>query len=75
MIKYIKITDIDMTGKRVRFQGVCLDKCDMSWLIHNVASQSGNVIWPIVTDIYWDSYKYSELKDELIKWISRYNNK
>lgn len=75
MIKDFKVSEIDLSGKRVRFRGVCEDKCGLSSVIHHVAFLAGNSVWPLWSDIYWDSFKYSDLKEELIRWIDKYNNK
>lgn len=74
-MKRINIQDIDFSKPRVRYQGEVQDKCDLSFLINEVALMAGNGDWPLHSDIYWHSSKYSELKETLIGWINKYNEK
>lgn len=68
----IDIASINTDKPRVRYKGRVQDKCDLSYLIHEVALMAGNSSWPLYSDIYWDSAKYDELKNILIKWIDKY---
>lgn len=72
MANGIDVSAIDFSKPKVRYKGKVQDKCDLSYLIHEVAFMAGNSAWPLYSDIYWDSAKYDELKHILIKWINKY---
>ena len=59
------LSTIDLSHSRVRCNGRVLGKCSLSSLIREINSRLG-ITWLTATDIYWDSFKYSELKDTLI---------
>ena len=73
MATKIEITNIDFNKPRVRYKGKVQDKCDLSFLIHEVAFMAGNTSWPLYSDIYWDKARYEELKTILLEWIDKYN--
>lgn len=68
----VDISEIDFSKPRVRYKGRVQDKCGLSYLIHEVAFMTGNDSWPLYSDIYWDSAKYDDLKNFLLKWIDKY---
>lgn len=70
-MRKIQLDLIDMTRPRVRYNGEVQDKCQLAGLIHDVALMAGNSIWPLYSDIYWDSATYVYLKAELNKWMER----
>lgn len=62
---YYKLETLDLTRPRVRCNGRALDKCSLSSLIHEVALRSGWDAFPLVSDIYWDTMTYAELRAKL----------
>lgn len=74
-MRQIEIESIDMSKPRVRYKGQVQDKCALSGLIHDVALMAGNSVYPMWSDIYWDSARYDELRDYLTKWIEKYKSK
>ena len=74
-MKPVRIEEIDFSKPRVRYQGKVQDKCDLSFLIHEVALSAGNSVWPLYSDIYWDTALYKELVDDLKKWVEKHKNK
>ena len=67
MSYYYDLSTLDMSRPRVRCNGRVLDKCALSGLIHELALRAGWEAWPLVSDIYWDSMTYAELRAELDK--------
>lgn len=65
MSYYYDLSTLDMSHPRVRCNGCALDKCALSGLIHEVAQRAGWAAWPLVSDIYWYSMTYAELRAEL----------
>lgn len=59
------INDFDFSKPKARYRGEVLDKCSMSHWIHVTDFMLGNDDWPTYYDIYWDSAKYDEMKNEL----------
>lgn len=62
-----------MSKPRVRCNGRALDKCALSGLIHEVALRSGWDSWPLVSDIYWDTMTYAELRAKLDVFYTAYS--
>lgn len=72
MLNSVQISSFDLSKPRVRYAGRVLDKCSLSSYIHDVAVMVKHDCFPLYTDIYWDSCTYSELKEQLIKFINRF---
>lgn len=72
MSYYYDLSTLDMSHPRVRCNGFALDKCALSGLIHEVALRSGWEAWPIISDIYWYSMTYADLRAELDKFYLAY---
>lgn len=75
MTRRINIADIDFSKPRVRYKGEVQDKCSLSGLIHDTAFMLGNTSWPLWSDIYWDTARYDELRDRLIKNVNALKQK
>ena len=69
----VNISLVDLSRAKVRYNGRVLDKCGLSSLIHDVAliAKDHYVGCTLYTDIYWDTITYNELREYLIKWISK----
>lgn len=65
MKRDLSLIEISANGRNVKYDGVCLDKCAISSLIHDVANK-GYVLW---SDIYWFSATKKELVDYLRTFI------
>ena len=65
MSYYYDLSTLDMSHPRVRCNGCALDKCALSGLIHEVAQRAGWDAWPLVSDVYWYSMTYAELRADL----------
>lgn len=57
--------DFDFSHKFVKYKGKRIDKCEVKTHIHTAAYQLGNIVWPLMTDIYWYDMGYAELKVDL----------
>ena len=67
---YYDLNTIDLSCKRVRCNGRSLDKCALSGLIREVNIKAG-ITYITWSDIYWDSAKYSELKNCLLDSLKK----
>ena len=70
---YYNLETLDLSRARVRCNGRALDKCSLASLIHEVALRAGNREWPLWSDIYWYSGLYSELREDLNRWLVKFN--
>lgn len=66
MIKYFSSSEFDFSGKRVRFNGKCQSKFDLSYLIGLLKPLSCYSIYP-------DAYPYADYVSEL-KSLLGYGN-
>ena len=71
--KWFNVKDITFTKTRVKYKGRLSDKCEVKSLIHETEYMLGNIVWPLVTDIYWYDMRYSELKEHLERNVSLLN--
>jgi len=67
----VDISEIGFSKPRVRYKGRVQDKCDLSFLIHETAFMCGNTIWPLWSDIYWDTARYDELRERLQENVNK----
>ena len=59
------LNGFDFSKPKVRYRGKVQDKCSLSHWIHVTDFMLGNDSWPTYYDIYWDSAKYDEMRNEL----------
>ena len=57
--------EFDFSKAYVKYKGKRIDKCSVKNYIHDSEYQLGNVVWPLVSDIYWYDMPYIELKNKL----------
>lgn len=61
----LHIDEFDFSKKRVRHGGIVLNKLYIADLIHETEALLGCTEWPLMTDIYPDSFNYDLLKEKL----------